>query len=399
LGPPKLGFGKLTLLLGSNGSMMAVPAVHDVLNLHHSFLPVHQAAEKNDVKALRILVDYGADINALDVADYSSALLQAVTNKAYSALRYLLKKGANPSISPRPEGWGTPFIEAIRANDRKSISILLPYMTRVDYSPVGPDSIVRYCRSPSTLASVLGGMFELPYSVYDKQTVIFRTMLRPGFQMYMLRSHLVTQFDIHDKAVPVVYMERLMPSITEMLHVLGKWTMQALFPTEPLDYDSPLCIAAAQGLIESCRTIISLDADLNFEGHALGSALLLACAKRQFKVVKLLVRAGAKITYFSTTSNEWKSAYAFAQNSPAILQWLLVGQYTEQRKISFAPGETHCSEERIRPWSGVTQVSLPLIGERKQRHEESLFDYVVRLHEIKRAFRGKVVYYSASGSC
>ncbi|KAJ0417367.1 hypothetical protein BJY00DRAFT_315990 [Aspergillus carlsbadensis] len=67
--------------------------------------------------------------------------------------------------------------------------------------------------------------------------------------------------------------------------------MQAMFPTEPTNYNSPLCIASAQGLIESCRTTISLGADLDFEGHAFESALMLACAKRQFAVVKLLVRA------------------------------------------------------------------------------------------------------------
>jgi hypothetical protein len=254
-----------------------------------------------------------------------------------------------------------------------------------------------FSESTKTLASVLGEKPDLPHRPLDKQYVIFEAMLKPHIRKYMLCHHLLEQFEIHDKAVPVIYLNNLIPYVTEWLHVLGKRTMQAMFPTEPTDYDSPLCVAAAHGLVQSCCTLVSLGADLNFEGHALGSALMLACAKRQFKVAKFLVRAGAKITYFSTASNRWKSAYALAQNSPAILRWLLVEQYTEQAKISFEPGVTHFPEKRIRPWSGVTQVPLPLIGERQQRHEESLFDYVVRLHSIKRAFRGKVVYYSASG--
>jgi ankyrin repeat protein len=378
---------------------MAIPPVHDLLNLHHSFLPVFQATRANNVQALETLVEYGADINAVDPKNKNCAMHEAIENKAYAALRYLLENGADISISDWPIGTGTPFIASVISDDVNSISSILPYLTEFDRSPVGTASTLAFSESTKTLASVLGEKPDLPYRPLDKQCVIFEAMLNPQIWKYMLRHHLLEQFEIHDKAVPVIYLNNLMPYVTEWLHVLGKRTMQAMFPTEPTDYDSPLCVAAAHGLVQSCCTLVSLGADLNFEGHALGSALMLACAKRQFKVVKFLVRAGAKITYFSTTSNKWRSAYSLAQHSPAILRWLLVERYSEQGKISFEPGETHCPEERIRPWCGVTQVPLPLIGERKQRHEESLFDYVVRLHEIKRAFRGKVVYYSASGSC
>jgi ankyrin repeat protein len=367
-----------------------------LLNSYHSILPVHQAAQANNVDALGMLVDYGADINAVDSDTNGCALHEAIESKAYSALCYLLENGADVSISNHPTGNGTPFMEAVTAGDMESIMIVSQYLTRLDRVPVGVESIFAHCTSMNTLASVLGNKFDLPYHARDKQTMIFDTMLNPELRMYILRNHLVAQFDIHDTAVPVLYLNQLMSYTPEMFHVLGKKTMQAMFPTEPDDCDSPLCIAAAQGLIGSCRIIISLGADLNFEGHALGSALMLACAKRQFKVVKFLVRAGAKITYFSTTSNEWKSAYSLAQHSQTILRWLLVEQYTEQVKIAYELDETSSPEDNIRPWSGITQVPLPLIGRRKQGDEESLFDYVVRLHRIKRALRGKVVYYRGS---
>jgi len=162
--------------------------------------------------------------------------------------------------------------------------------------------------------------------------------------------------------------------------------------TEPIHSCSPLCEAARYGLLQLIETLLDIGAELEFEGHQVGTALMTASAHGELEAVRILVRRGAEIHYVSRKSNSIKSAVAYAEPYQEIRRWFLVERYTEQAKIESRPGRS-AEVGGLRPWSGVRRVAFPLVGDRARRPSESSFDFLCRLYEMKLDLRDRVVYY------
>lgn len=76
----------------------------------------------DDPECLRLLIDYGADINWQDCHQRTAVGYAAKMNRIAN-LRFLLKIGANYSI---PDHWGhTPHIEATYQNHHAALKVLL----------------------------------------------------------------------------------------------------------------------------------------------------------------------------------------------------------------------------------------------------------------------------------
>ena len=60
---------------------------------------LHFAARDGQENATRALVEGGADINAIDPGDKSTALVTAITNGHYTVAKYLVDHGANPNLA------------------------------------------------------------------------------------------------------------------------------------------------------------------------------------------------------------------------------------------------------------------------------------------------------------
>jgi len=69
-------------------------------------------------------------------------------------------------------------------------------------------------------------------------------------------------------------------------------------------------------------------AELETEGGDYGTPLMGACAAGRLQAVKLLARKGAKMLYCNEHGRSF-SALRAAKYFPEIVQWLLVGRYTE----------------------------------------------------------------------
>ena len=186
--------------------------------------------------------------------------------------------------------------------------------------------------------------------------------------------------------------------LPKMVRVLGKESMKCLIDMEPADAKSPLCVAAIHGALDLLDVLLDMGADLEFEGHPMGTALMVASAGGDLSSVRHLVRRGAKIHYTSNriqtnSTVPIRSAVALAQPHPDIVRWFLVNRYTEQLKIQSSSGGIG-SEEPLRPWSGVRQLEYPLVGDRARQPYNSSIGYLRCLYNIKRSLRGKVLHYT-----
>ncbi|RBR25411.1 uncharacterized protein FIESC28_01848 [Fusarium coffeatum] len=157
---------------------------------------------------------------------------------------------------------------------------------------------------------------------------------------------------------------------------------------EPAQGWSPLCRAASQNCTERMENCLSLGADIEFEGCPLGSALMIASACGQLDAVKLLVRRNAKVSYEGRAGR--LSVFKVAI-STAVWEWLLVGRFTDQRRIKHTP--EHDSMIGTKFWSGPVQARANLHGYELVRDNEARIDCAKRLMLYKRIMRGRVAPY------
>ena len=152
---------------------------------------------------------------------------------------------------------------------------------------------------------------------------------------------------------------------------------------------SPLCRASSRGMLEVMENCLTMGAETDFEGCSLGSAVMIACACGRLEALKLLVRRGAAVSYLG--KNGLTSA-VIARRSKAIIAWLLVGQFNEQRltwedRLTSSDGVN----STVQPWSGIKKTHFRLVGRHQMQRHESSLDYAVRLSNLKRKLRGSII--------
>lgn len=172
---------------------------------------------------------------------------------------------------------------------------------------------------------------------------------------------------------------------------LGLKRLRELANLEPSNSWSPLCMLAATGSILAVTNILQLGADYDFEGSPYGSALMVACSSGRLESVKILVRHGTTISYMGADGP--RSAFAMARDYNAILAWLLVGRFTEQRKISYPADATPSpyTADITNARGGIVKAELVITGTAERQIHESAGDYWIRLMAVKREWRGRVV--------
>ena len=168
-------------------------------------------------------------------------------------------------------------------------------------------------------------------------------------------------------------------------------TFKRILNLQPERGMSPLCRAFSRGIFEIMENCLAMDAEIDFEGCSLGSALMIACACGRLNAVKLLVRRGAVISYIG--KNGLTSAVRAGHRSKAIIAWLLVGQFNEQNRLRCGDRLSSSSgtDSDIRPWSGIGKAHFRLIGRHQMQRQESSLDYAKRLSNLKRKLRGSII--------
>ncbi|KAJ8129274.1 hypothetical protein O1611_g4358 [Lasiodiplodia mahajangana] len=165
--------------------------------------------------------------------------------------------------------------------------------------------------------------------------------------------------------------------------------LQRIMNLHPEQGISPLCQAAAIDELEIVDHCLEMGASIDFDGSSYGSALMAACANRRLKAVKHLVRRGASITYCGELGV--MSAIEMANGHKKIIAWLLVGQFIEQPKLEYPIYQDPNGVRLLRPWSGILQKPMRLVGGRARQPDESLHDQILYLAVVRDAMRGKAL--------
>lgn len=199
-----------------------------------------------------------------------------------------------------------------------------------------------------------------------------------------------TPFPWHLNWISLVDMAFLTSKFAALRRALSFETFHRILNLEPERGWSPLCRAAALDRVDIIENCLSMNADIDFEGSHLGSALVVACICGSLKAARSLVRHGAAISY--TGSKGCVSALTQTR-SAAVRKWLLVGRFTEILNITESEYWTRGAdgELEMRPWSGLVQAGVALVGKLERQRGESSIIYAGRLGRWKKRKLGMVM--------
>ena len=275
----------------------------------HGGTPLHFAAAAGHEATIKMLLKFGANIHLRDLHLKSPCICAAECDQL-DAVRELLKAGADRQAQDIARGhvlhhagfsksWNV-FFYLLSSNTRYELAVEDKCgATGVNHGLLNAD--------PPQLSSLLN--HALPDQAY-------LTEKSNGLTAAVSNSYLTT-------SVLKRFLKRLPKSL--LPQILGH---QASIGGTPL-YAASWFVSPHQA--DLICTLLDAGAALELEGGDHGTPLMGACATGRLSAVKVLVSKGAKLHY--TKDGSTVRALDKARQFPEIQRWLLVGRYTEGRRL------------------------------------------------------------------
>lgn len=354
---------------------------------------LQHAAEENNIAAARILLDKGAAIDKPN-SDGKTALFMSDSPEMATML---VRRGASFSDHFSRDiygwlGWDLELFEDMISvySDRggKDTRITNPSPLTALSDTRGSIECEEADIHPSHLVAILKARIDLHEDSGSERSLMHLAILNRTSSTFVLNS----SSDLKETAPfpwHLVFWTQLsfMDSMfTHFRRKIGEKRLARIAHLQPTRGWSPLCRAAADHKTCVIQNCISLGADLDFEGCPHGSALVVASACGYLEVVRILVRAGASLSYHGQHGH--KSVFDFCR-SKVVRNWLLVDRFREHRTIDVRSHWGYGQETR--PWAGTAVARLKLVGDRAMCCHETMMDYAERLAEIRKEWRGTVI--------
>ena len=371
--------------------------------------PLHLASHRN-IQAIQLLLDGGAAVDGCD-SNYFTPLECIITQKfenghdapngnaIFEAAVHLIRSKAAtglilswPSmllldnISAAADLPGLLFEQTPTSVYEETPPLLdRTSMESYQYSPTPPELFLRLQTPITDLAEEnAGGKSFLHHAICWSQY----SNLPPSWNDALEE---ITPFPWHYHWPNFHKMAFMTEAFKRYRKRLRRATLKRIMNLQPKRGTSPLCRAASRGVLEIMENCLAMNAEIDFEGCSLGSALMIACASGRLDAVKLLVRRGAAISYLGKRG--LTSAVLAGGRSERLISCLLVGRFTEQGRLDRGVETLRGSEVEgeVRPWSGIGIAALRLVGRREMQLHESTLDYAAMLSAMKRNMRGCIV--------
>ncbi|KAI0383992.1 ankyrin [Hypomontagnella monticulosa] len=381
-------------------------AVHMAANRYSvdKATPLSAAVSNGDIEIVRYLLEKDAEINRLD--GYWNAPIHIAagskTEERVEVIQTLIARGAN--LEPRNLiGW-TPLMIASCHGALDMVEVLLKAGANLHASGFNYENTLHYsAHFPSTTIYQNKGMFTALFHLgLDPHletsfglSAIQSAMCRVDFAAVILNGN----YEVH-KANPFPWYLP-MNALGHQMWILTKafqlfWRkiphsdLRRIANTEPIDCWSPLCRFASLGALVAVENLITLGADIEFEGCPEGTALMAACSAGRLESVIFLVRRGAALSYFGRDG--FRTAVDRSKTPQSIIEWLLVTRFTDQPKIMDVSSDgSSTGSAVVRPWSGIRKAELVISGYLERCSDESSIDYWIFLMAEKKEWGGRVV--------
>jgi len=341
----------------------------------------------NNSELAKMLLDHGAGLQICTPDDLLTPLHIAAATGSLNVLDFLLDRGAD--VEARCGQGLTPVFTAVGHRQSAAVERLLSQGACLKTSDVQPLCHVALLHDTRYAALLLKE--KLSSIPFVKANLGTGPLFTRGFAHILYHSNdpLTADFSIPEDSLSIQVYHEGMHHLKRALKWLDKHDL--LSAQIRFKRPSPLCIAAQKGDTMIIHTLLDAGANIDDTGCEEGPPLMLACAIDRLEIVKTLVRRGASLT--TTSDGKLSHALAHAARYKRIQRWLLVGRWTEQRRISASPHDGNDREQSIKSWSGLREVSEPLGLEYKQRRDETLLMWHIRKRQMLKWFEGRVLHY------
>ncbi|KAF0319327.1 ankyrin repeat protein [Colletotrichum asianum] len=365
-----------------------VSALVNEFDLSTGWTPLHEAADCGSLEAVQILLQSGADIDALDPERFQTPLHVAICSdhdmEEVVAL-YLIQEGAD--LEQR-DAWGdTPAIDAAKYKRTRTLSALISAKSDINAT----DSYHRTLLHLLVIEGSVMAFADLVHRGADLYrgdaagySAFHRAIEHTSFISFLLNSDLRLE-DATSVSMDAASRSQMAWLTTAYPLFRKRYGLRALGQfanLTPTGSQAPLCEAVKQGSVLAMKNLLDCSS---------GSALMAACEVGRKDFVKYLVRRGASLSY--TGSNGFRSAYKSAKGHEEILKWLLVDRFTDQQKMTVGLDSNPRDEMDRGPffWSGPIKAELVISGQMERLPHESSREYWSWLMKEKVQCGGEVL--------
>jgi len=351
--------------------------------------PLHVAAFTGNASAARILLRYGALVDSLDEY-FRTPLHLACMNGYLDVVKLLLERGAN--INARELNWSTPVSLAIEKGRIAILEYLVNQGADLSLLDLRENTVLLLAmRSghPGALSLFLDT--ESFAEIQHKPDYVGMSPWRWAFTYpkeamctLILNSEVdLTQCEpMWGSILNAPYSNETVSLLKRVMRRLPKEVVSRFINYKSTVSRTPLYEAAARSRDQVMEILINAGAEIEAEGGELGTPLMAACAAGRLGAVEVLIQRGARTSYLK--DGKVVNAIETAKYYPPIVQYLLVGRYTKQLKLTAEPD---CGIEReVSMWSGLSTIDVP----KPRQISQSLWDYLRYTQWEKKMLQGKV---------
>jgi ankyrin repeat protein len=358
--------------------------------------PLHQAVLVNELDCVGLLLKYGADPEVRD-ATASGTPLHYAAKRGYISIAAALVDACG-SIHVRDRNGVTPVMVAAENGRERMVRYLVSAGARTQETSFTDKTLL--CKAVEGGNSRLVGYLisEGCRAKVDQTRKL--NSYSPAFDAVLQQRHLRTLAFNHGAFANSFSWDLVHPSLFERNSTKGlKMVLRAsarlqegtkAIPTGSSWYTAtPIAFSIAAQNVEALRLLVNAGVSVDDECCDDGSPLMLACRNGYYAAVEYLLRSGARVAYVK--EDIVFNAIEASNHYPDLQLYLLVGRYTDQRKLCQRTNWPADACESQKPWSGFQTIVTPQTGRYGRFGNESAFEFAKRLVEIKRYLEGKVL--------
>jgi ankyrin repeat protein len=350
--------------------------------------PLHVAAWNKKPDAIDLLAAQGVDLNARDYKGMTP-LHRAVNSGCVASASRLLKHGASSQLLDSYHR--TPFMVACETGNLPLLTLLITESGR-SFTDIGGQTALHLAARQNNLP-VFVFLLDAGWDPYrldrSARSPVYYALSNPYFAAYMHAKGLdLTHLTFNLEISLLVNLPEGRFATRAFYRRLSRPARDQYINSQTGNRLTPLMQYATRNNVSMLQTLVEAGANTEICDHVQGTALILAGRLGQLASVKCLIRLGAKTE--CVIDGKTTSVVQAASGNDHVVQWLLVGKYIDQRKITNSSINNNESMEP-RPWSGVRQIQIPLAGDFDRRRQWSSLKYAAHLRrETKDQWRHMV---------